>query len=680
MLDNYVLGRWRTPDGDGEVLRDAVTGDDVAVISSDGVDFAEVVGHARTVGQRALRQLTFHTRALLLKELALRLKARREELYELSYRTGATRNDSWADIDGGIGTLLSLSSKARRELPNANHALDGAPEVLSKDATFIAQHVATPLDGVAIHISAFNFPVWGLLEKFGPAFIAGVPVITKPAPQTAYLSHLMVQVMVDTGLLPSGALQFFSGDPGDLLDHVTGQDLVSVTGSAATARRLRTHRAIVANSTRYIAEADSLNAAILGPDVTVGSPEFDLYVKEVAKEMTFKAGQKCTAIRRAFVPAALVEPVAQAIQARLAGAVVGDPRAEGVRMGSLVSLAQRESVLAGVETLSVGATVLTGPHLDAAVGADVTAGAFVAPTLLLSDDARASRAHDVEAFGPVSTLLPYDGVGEVVELVKLGRGSLVASLFTADLDVARDVVRGIANHHGRVLVVDASVGTSSTGHGPVLPNLVHGGPGRAGGSEELGGARAVWHYLQRTAVQGSPDMVTAITGRFMPGATVDTSGPHPFTRYFEDIEVGQGIVTSPRTLTQEDIDAFAALTGDTFYAHTDPVAAAANPFFDGIVAHGYLLVSMAAGEFVDPAPGPVLANTGLEDLRFATPTYPGDEIVVHFTCKDKTDRVNADYGEVRWDVVVRNAKDDVLATYDVLTMVENRVKSHADPA
>lgn len=671
LLDNYVLGDWRAPKGDGQVLVDAVTGEDVAAISTEGFDLAEVLAYGRSAGQASLRKMTFHERAQLLKEMALALNEVKDELYDLSFRTGATQRDSMIDIDGGIGTLFAYSGKGRREMPNADFVVEGGVEHLSKDGSFIGQHLATPMEGVAVHINAFNFPVWGLLEKFAPAFVAGVPVVTKPAPQTAYLSERMVRHLLRTGLVPDGALQLLLGEPRDLLDHVGEQDLVSVTGSAHTTRKLRAHPAIVQNSTRFMAEADSLNAAVLGPDATPETPEFDLYVREVVREMTAKAGQKCTAIRRVFVPRDLVEPVTQAIQERLARTVVGDPRHENTRMGALVSLAQREAVLTGIEQLAAAGTVLCGPEARDLNNADPEVGAFVAPTLLLAEDPTRDEPHLIEAFGPVSTVLPYDTTDEAVELVKRGRGSLVASVFTADPDVARDLVRGIANHHGRVLVVDRTVAKTSTGHGSPLPPLVHGGPGRAGGSEELGGIRSIHHYLQRTAVQGSPELLTAIAGRYMPGAP-RSEGTHPFRKYFDDLSIGDAVVAGPRTITQEDIDAFAELTGDTFYAHTDPEAAAANPFFDGIVAHGYLVLSAAAGLFVDPDPGPVLANYGLENLRFQTPTYPGDEMTVTLTCKDKIDRINAEHGEVRWDTVVTNAEGEVLATYDVLTLVAKR--------
>jgi len=548
---------------------------------------------------------------------------------------------------------------------------------LSKDGSFLAQHILSPLRGVAVHINAFNFPVWGPMEKFAPAFVAGMPVVTKPAPQTAYLTERLVRLIVEADVLPPGALQMLAAPPADLLDHVTEQDIVSVTGSAATVQLLRTHPAIVANATRFVAEADSLNAAVLAPDATPDTEEFGLFVREVVREMQAKAGQKCTAIRRVLVPEDLVGEVEAAIADKLRSLSVGNPRAEGVRVGALVDRQQRATVLERIESLAAAGTLVTSPDDAALVDADYDAGAFVSPTLVRIDDPDATAPHEVEAFGPVASLLGYHDVDDAVEIVARGRGSLVTTVATNDRDVARDLVLGIAPHHGRVHVLDRRTAKSSTGHGSPLPTLTHGGPGRAGGGEELGGARGVEHHLQRTAVQGSPDLLTAITGVYMPGAE-RREGEHPFHKYFEDVDIGDAVVAGPRTITQDDIDAFAELTGDTFYAHTMPEAAAANPFFDGLVAHGYLVISAAAGLFVDPEPGPVLANYGLERLMFQEPTYPGDEITVALTCQKKSDRVGRDHGEVRWDTVVTNADGDTLATYQVLTLVEKRNKVEQD--
>ena len=673
VLDSYLQDRWQTPDGEGDPLVDATTGEEVARLGAGGFDLAAALDHGRTVGQRNLRRLTFQQRGQLLKELAIALSDHKDELYELSYATGTTRRDAMIDVDGGIGTLFSYSGIGRREFPAADHVLDGQPVPLSKDGSFIAQHVLSPLRGIAIHINAFNFPVWGPLEKFAPAFVAGVPVITKPAPQTAHLTERLVRLVVGTGVLPPGSLQMLAAPPADLLDHVTEQDVVSVTGSASTGRLLRTHPAIVANSTRFISEADSLNAAVLGPDATPDTEEFGLFVREVAREMQAKAGQKCTAIRRALVPEDLVGDVEEALTEKLRGYAVGNPRADDVRIGALVDRQQRATVLERIEALAAAGTLVTSPDDADLVDADYDTGAFVSPTLVRIDDRGAAAPHEVEAFGPVASLLPYGDLDDAVEQVARGRGSLVSTVCTNDGDVARDLTLGIAPHHGRVHVLNRETARSSTGHGSPLPHLTHGGPGRAGGGEELGGARGVEHHLQRTAVQGSPDLLTAVTGVYMPGAS-RTEGEHPFRKYFEDVKVGDAVVAGPREITQEDVDAFAELTGDTFYAHTMPEAAAANPFFDGLVAHGYLVVSAAAGLFVDPEPGPVLANYGLNRLMFQEPTYPGDRITVALTCQEKSDRVGRDHGEVRWDTVVTNEDGDTLATYQVLTLVEKRDK------
>lgn len=673
VLESYLQDGWQTPDSEGDTLVDATTGAEVARLGGGGFDLAAALDHGRTVGQRHLRKLTFQQRGQLLKELALFLNDRKDELYELSYATGTTKRDAMIDVDGGIGTLFTYSGVGRREFPAADHALDGDPVPLSKDGSFLAQHVLSPLRGVAIHINAFNFPVWGPLEKFGPAFVAGVPVVTKPAPQTAYLTERLVRLIIEADVLPPGSLQMLAAPPADLLDHVTEQDIVSVTGSAATGRLLRTHPAIVANSTRFISEADSLNAAVLGPDATPDTEEFGLFVREVAREVQAKAGQKCTAIRRALVPEDLVEEVSDALAEKLRGYAVGNPRKDDVRIGALVDRQQRATVLERIESLAAAGTLVTSPDDADLVDADYDTGAFVSPTIVRIDDRAAAAPHEVEAFGPVASILPYSDLDDAVEQVARGRGSLVSTVCTDDGDVARDLTLGIAPHHGRVHVLNRETARSSTGHGSPLPHLTHGGPGRAGGGEELGGARGVEHHLQRTAVQGSPDLVTAITGVYMPGAG-RAQGEHPFRKHFEEVQVGDAVVAGPREITQEDIDAFAELTGDTFYAHTMPEAAAANPFFDGLVAHGYLVLSAAAGLFVDPEPGPVLANYGLERLMFQEPTYPGDKITVALTCQEKADRVGRDHGEVRWDAVVTNEDGDTLATYQVLTLVEKREK------
>ncbi|MFE9749614.1 phenylacetic acid degradation bifunctional protein PaaZ [Saccharothrix saharensis] len=669
MLRSYVSGRWHVPSVEGAPLHDAVTGEEIARISSQGIDMAAALDHGRRVGGLALRELTFHQRAALLKALASHLREHRDELYALSARSGATRTDSLIDVDGGIGVLFGYASKAKRELPNDKVYLDGNVEPLSKGGTFVGRHIATPLRGVAVQINAFNFPMWGPLEKFAPAFIAGVPSLIKPASQTAYVTEKLVELMLASGLLPEGSLQLVTGSAGDLLDHLTAQDLVGFTGSASTAQVLRTHPTVVRNSVRFNAEADSLNCSILGPDAVEGTPEFDLFVKQLVSEMTVKAGQKCTAIRRALVPASLVDAVADAATARLAKVVIGNPANDTVRMGALAGLEQREEVRRSLKALlEVGDVVYGSLDRVDVVDADAERGAFLSPVLLKADPDHA-QPHEVEAFGPVSTLMAYRDAEHAVELAARGAGSLVGSVVTHDADFARDVVLGVAPWHGRILVLDRDDAKESTGHGSPLPVLVHGGPGRAGGGEEMGGIRGVLHHMQRTAVQASPRVLTAVTGQWVTGAPRTEPDAHPFRKSLRELRIGDSVVAGPRVVTLADIEHFADFTGDTFYAHMDEEAAAANPFFGGRVAHGYLVVSFAAGLFVSPEPGPVLANYGLENLRFLTPTFPGDELTVTLTAKQITPREDQDYGEVRWDADVVNQKGESVAKYDVLTLV-----------
>jgi oxepin-CoA hydrolase/3-oxo-5,6-dehydrosuberyl-CoA semialdehyde dehydrogenase len=669
-LRSYVQGSWIEPSGDGVPVHDAVTGEQVATVSSEGIDMAGALNYGRSTGGPALRELTFHQRAAILKSLGLHLKEHRDELYALSVRTGATLGDSKFDVDGGFGVLLSYASKGRRELPADSIIVEGAVEPLGRGGQFVGQHVLTPLRGVAVQVNAFNFPVWGPLEKFAPAFLAGVPTIVKPATTTAFLTHRVVGLMVESGLLPDGALQLLCGSVGDLFDHLTEQDLVSFTGSASTAQRLRTHPTIVSRAVRFNAEADSLNCSVLGPDATPDTPEFDLYVKQLVTEMTVKAGQKCTAIRRALVPAGLVDAVAEAASARLAKVTIGNPAEESVRMGALASLDQREEVRRSLKALlSVGTAVFGDPeHVDV-VGADPERGAFISPVLVRADDAERAEPHEVEAFGPVSTLIGYRDPAHAIELAARGRGSLAGSIVTSDPAFAREVVLGVAPWHGRLLVLDRNDAPESTGHGSPLPMLVHGGPGRAGGGEEMGGLLGVKHHMQRTAVQASPRVLGAVTGRWVRGSARNDDGTHPFRKSLAELKVGDSVTAGPRLVTEDDVAHFAEFTGDRFYAHTDAEAAAANPFFDGIVAHGYLVVSLAAGLFVDPEPGPVLANYGIDDLRFLAPVYPGDELTVTLTCKAITPRGDSAHGEVRWDAEITKQDGSVAAQYDVLTMV-----------
>lgn len=668
-LDSYLAGRWQTGRGTPAELRDAATGAPVALIDATGLDMAEAVDHGRRAGA-ALRALTFHQRAGMLKALGQYLMERKDALHALSLHTGATPKDGWVDIEGGVYTLFGYASMGRRELPNARVLTEGATEALAKDGSFAAQHILTPLQGVAIHVNAYNFPVWGMLEKLAPTLLAGMPAIVKPASQTAYLTEAAVRLMLESGLLPEGALQLVCGGVGDLLDHVTGQDVVTFTGSAATGRRLRAHPAILRESTRFTMEADSLNACVLGPDAGPGSPEFDLFVREVVREMTVKAGQKCTAIRRVLVPRAHVQAARDALAAALAQVAVGLPADPATRMGALASLAQRDEVRARIRDLRADAEVVVGdPDAITLASGDPDLGAFLNPVVLhCARPHDATAVHDVEAFGPVATLMPYDDPDEAVALTHRGKGSLAASVFTHDPGVAEAMVIGMAPFHGRILIGNRDSAKASTGHGSPLPALVHGGPGRAGGGEELGGIRGVKHYLQRTAVQGPPRLVSAVTGRWTAGAPVDTA-VHPFRKSLATLRIGDAVETPERVVTLEDIEHFARFTGDTFYAHMDEAAARANPFFDGRVAHGYLVLSFAAGLFVDPDPGPVLANYGLDSLRFLTPVYPGDALKVRLVCMEINPRDGAGHAEVRWDASVTNRKGEAVARYELLTMV-----------
>jgi len=671
LIESYVAGRWQGPAGNRTELLNASTAEPVAVIGTDPIDMVPVLDHARSVGGPALREMPFHERALALKALAAHLNGKREHFYAISAWTGATPRDSFVDIDGGIGVLFTYASKGRRELPNSTVLVDGPSERLGAARQFVGQHIYTPRRGVALQINAFNFPVWGMLEKLAQAFLAGVATVVKPASQASYLAQAAVKEIIDSGLLPEGSLQLVAGGSRGLLDLLSEQDTVAFTGSASTAALLRSHRSVMKHGVRFSSEADSLNFSVLGVDVAPGSAEFDLYVRQLVTEMTAKAGQKCTAIRRALVPHALVPAVIDAVRARIADKVrVGDPTAAGVTMGALVGLAQRDDVRKNLAALAGAAEVVVGDpdHFDV-IGADPERGAFLPPVLLWARDSSREEPHDIEVFGPVSTVMGYRDTEHAIELAARGRGSLVGSLVSADPQVVRELVLGVAPWHGRVLVLDQDSAAESTGHGAALPHLVHGGPGRAGGGEELGGIRGVLHYMQRTAVQGSPAAVSAVTGTWVTGAPRNTDGKHPFRKSLAELRVGDAVIAGPRTVTLDDVDAFADLSGDKFYAHTDQDAAAASPFFEGRVAHGYFLVSLAAGLFVSPEYGPVLANYGMENLRFTTPVYPGDALTVTLTAKRISPRADAEYGEVIWDAIVVNQKGEPVATYDVLTLV-----------
>ena len=668
-VQSFAAGQWIEPGEGARTIASAVTGAPIFAAGNDALDIGAMLGWAREKGGPALRAMTFHDRAKMIKAVALHLRDHRQELYDLSFDTGATQRDHLIDIDGGIGTMLVFASKGRREMPDGHVYIDGATEQLSRSGSFVGQHIAVPLQGVAVQINAFNFPVWGMLEKLAPALLAGVPSIVKPATATCYVTEACVRLILQSGLLPDGALQLVAGGPGDMLDHLDCQDVVSFTGSADTALKLRANPRLMKNSTRFMSEQDSLNATVLGSDARSGTPEFDLFVKEVHREMTVKAGQKCTAIRRIMVPDAQVDAVIHALSDKLAKTTVGDPRLETTHMGALVSEAQKQDVLEKAALIGRDAERVFGdPEKVSVTGENTENGAFISPMLFCAGNPDAAQhLHDTEAFGPVATLMGYRDTSHAVRLLKRGKGSLVASVFTASADTAREITLGAAAFHGRLYFNNRTSMGEATGHGAPLPHMVHGGPGRAGGGEELGGIRGVLHYMQRTAIQGSPDILTGITQRWVPGAATKTDDAHPFKRAFGSLTIGDTLHAGPRTVTIDDIETFAHFTGDRFYAHMDEDAAAANPFFPGRVAHGYLLLSFAAGMFVQPDPGPVLANTGLDSLRFMAPVSPGDAISVQLTVKVKTPR-NETYGEVRWHVTLTNQEAATVAEYELLTM------------
>ena len=679
-LQSFSKGQWHTAKEGFRPCFNAITGEEFSHISSAGLDFSGMRDYAKEKGGKALRAMTFHERALMLKELALYLLERKKEFYKLSYLTGATKVDSWIDIEGGIGTLFVYSGKGRRELPDHTVYIDGNLEPLSSSDQFIGQHICTSLQGVAVHINAFNFPCWGMLEKLAPALLAGVPAIVKPASNTAFLTEKMFHAMIESAILPEGAVQLICGSTGDLLSQLDCQDTVAFTGSATTGQYLKSQKNILHNSVRFTMEADSLNCSILTPDCTVESPEFDFYVKEIVKEMTVKCGQKCTAIRRAIVPRELLTPVAEAVSARLAKISVGNPQSEGVRMGSLASESQRVEVRERVQQLSNYAQLVYGnPNEIDTIGADAKAGAFISPILLACENPfEDTEVHDIEAFGPVSTLMPYDSLEQAGLLANMGQGSLVGSIFGQDDENVNELVMQTASYHGRLVLINRDSAPFSTGHGSPLPHMTHGGPGRAGGGEEMGGIRGVMHYMQRTALQGSPTTISRICQKYIGNAKQTTASKHPFRLYFEELKIGQTLISAPRTISLEDIERFADLSGDKFYAHMDEKAASENPFFDGRVAHGYFIVSMAAGLFVEPSPGPVLANYGVDDLRFTEPVYPGDDLTVRLSCKQKSYRRGKGYGEVRWDIAISNQNEEVVAAYDILTMVASNTEEFCD--
>ncbi len=679
ILQSLIADRWIGATA-SRALHSAINGRTVAQTHAESIDFGESLAYARGQALPSLLKLTFQQRAAQLKALAAYLMEHKEGLYAISAHTGGTRADNWIDIEGGIGTLFAYASMGRRELPSSNIVHEGPAVALGREGSFLGSHVLVPKRGVAVHINAFNFPMWGMLEKFAPSFLAGMPCIVKPATATSYVAEACVRLIQQSGLLPAGALQLVIGGSGDLLDRLLETDVVTFTGSADTAAMLRVNKNLIARSIPFNAEADSLNCAILAPDVEVGDPEFELFVKEVAREMSAKAGQKCTAIRRAIVPARHIDAVASQLRERLAKIKVGDPAVEGVRMGALASKEQQADVAERLAALSAGNEIVFGARDGfAPVGEGVEQGAFFAPTLLLCRDALANEAvHELEAFGPVSTLMPYQDFDQALALAAQGRGSLVGSVVTKTPSLAAEAVMHAGAFHGRILVLDRDAAKESTGHGSPMPALKHGGPGRAGGGEELGGIRAVKHYLQRCAVQGSPTMLGAITGEYQRGGKVQEDAIHPFRKHFEEIQIGDSLLTHRRTVSEADIVNFGGISGDYFYMHFDEVAAKDTQFGQRI-AHGYFVLSAAAGLFVSPAPGPVLANYGLDTLRFVNPVAIGDTIQARLTCKRRIDRGNRPdqppQGVVAWDVQVMNQRGELVASYDILTLVAKKAQA-----
>lgn len=689
-LENYISGKWVSGDGDGQILYNAVTAEPVSTASTKGLDFKSIVEYGRVVGNPALRKMTFHQRGNMLKALALHLRNHLPKFYEISYKTGATRADSWVDIEGGIGNLFANAS-LRRRFPDDVIAIDGESHNLSKNNTFMGTHILSPKEGVAIHINAFNFPVWGMLEKIAVNLLAGMPAIVKPATVTSYLTEAVVKEIIASKILPEGALQLICGSAGDLLSHVSSQDVITFTGSATTGLMLKKTATVLENNVPFNMEADSLNCIVLGENVTPDQPEWDIFIKEIRKEMTLKAGQRCTGIRRIFVPENKIEEVWKAISSSLAQTVIGNPLNEKVRMGSLAGETQRNEVKEQVQKLLASSQIVYG-SLDSVevVDADAKKGAFVSPLLLMNDKPHSSaEPHEVEAFGPVSTLMPYKNMDDAIALSKLGKGSLVTTIVTADYKEARQYVIDAATHHGRILVLNNECAKENTGHGSPLPLLVHGGPGRAGGGEEMGGVRGVKHYLQRTAIQGSPTTITEVTNVYQPHAKGKDPGKHPFKKYFEELQIGDQIITEKRLITADDIDRFADLSGDHFYAHIKTTDFAGT-MFEQQVAHGYFIMSLAAGLFVDSYDkNPVLLNYGIDELRFTKPVYPGSEIHIRFTCKEKLPNDkrmlqpgdepkrgdDIEKGIVKWLVEMIDETKEITGVATILTMVAKKSSS-----
>lgn len=666
-LDNYALGKWIAGEGDGQTLYNAITGEPYALASSKGLDFAMMCDYARKTGGAKLRKMTFHERGNMLKSLAMHLLSKKELFYKISWATGATRIDSWVDIEGGIGNLFANAS-LRRQFPNETFCVEGDVAKLSKNGTFIGHHICVPKEGVAIHINAFNFPVWGMLEKVAVNWLAGVPAIVKPATLTSFLTEAVVKEIIASGIIPEGALQLICGSANGLLDSVTSQDVITFTGSASTGKMLKSHPRLIEEAVPFNMEADSLNCCVLGSDVTPDKPEFDIFIKEVQREITTKAGQKCTAVRRIIVPENLVEEVRVALAKRLAQTVIGDPNVDGVKMGSLAGHSQLKEVKEKVEQLSKTQKIIIGDFENFEVkGADKNKGAFMPPVIFLNENPfKNTDCHNIEAFGPVSTIMPYKNIEEAIELAKMGKGSLVSSIVTANDKIAKQYVIGAASMHGRILILNNDCAKESTGHGSPMPLLVHGGPGRAGGGEEMGGKRGVFHYLQRTAIQGSPTTITNVTNQYQYGAKYIQKDVHPFRQYFEDLSIGETLITHTHTVSEDDIVNFANLSGDKFYAHLEPKSLDGT-IFKRTVAHGYFVLSRAAGLFVDPPKGPVLLNYGIDECRFTKPIYPGMTIGVRFTCKEKIENdkpLKAANGEevkvgiVKWVVDIYDASSE----------------------
>lgn len=672
LVQSYAKGKWEKGDASPTPLFSANDGKQIAEFRTNGLDYKGMVEYARSTGGKNLRPMPVHERALRIKSLAQHLMSVKKEFYKHSVHTGATKADSWIDIDGGISSLFITASKARREMQNEPFYVDGPMEQLSRKGTFVGQHIYLPLNGVAVHINAFNFPVWGMLEKLGSTIIAGVPAIIKPSPVGSYLSYKVFEEIINTGLLPDGTVQFIAADkPGDLLDHLHSQDIVAFTGSAETGQKLKSHPNIIKNNVRFNLETDSINCAILGEDVTPDMPEFDLFIKEVRREMTAKTGQKCTAIRRAIVPESRVEDVKKALKAQLEKITIGDASDKNTRMGPLASKEQVERYYENIEKLKKDSQVVYEAEGESGEGA------FCKPIVLFCKNPHDSDdAHHIEAFGPATTIMPYTDTSDAISLANKGDGSLVGSLFTWDDTIAKEIVLGVGAYHGRFMILNRNSAGESTGHGSPMPHLTHGGPGRAGGGEELGGIRGILRYMQRVALQGSPTTLTNITNEYLKGADIKEDKVHPFMKEFEELEIGETLYTHRRTITEADISNFAGLSGDHFYAHTDELAARRS-LFEQRVAHGYFLISAAAGMFVHPAEGPVLANYGMDDLRFVKPVGIGDTIRVKFTCKRKTlkemrEEDEIPKGIVHWDVEIWNQHDEMVADYTILTMVRRQ--------